>query len=54
MKKLTAKATAYLALAVTGLAFAIYSIKVENYILLVVSVAFALVSADNVFCNLRV
>lgn len=53
MKKLTAKATAYLILAIVGLAFAIYSIKVKNYILLAVSAIFALVSADNIFCNLK-
>ncbi|MBI4143564.1 hypothetical protein HY487_01625 [Candidatus Woesearchaeota archaeon] len=53
MKKLTAKATAYLILAVVGLAFAIYSIKAKNYILLVIAIIFALISVDNIFCNLR-
>lgn len=53
MKRLTAKASLYLALAIIGLAFAIYSIKVKNYILLSVSIIFAVVSADNIFCNLE-
>lgn len=52
MKKLTAKASVYLALAIIGLAFAVYSIKAKNYILLSVSIIFAIVSADNIFCNL--
>ena len=53
MKKLTARAAAYLTLAIIGLAFAVYSIKIKNYILLAVSAIFALVSIDNIFCNLK-
>ena len=53
MKKLTKKAAAYLILAITGIAFAAYSIKARNYILLVAAVLFAVVSADNIFCNLK-
>lgn len=53
MKKLTSKASAFLALAVIGLASAAYSIAAKNYILLAVSAIFAFVSADNIFCNLR-
>lgn len=53
MKKLTAKATAYLVFAIIGLAFVIYSIKAKNYILLIISIIFALVSIDNIFCNLK-
>ena len=52
MKKITAKSSVYLALAIIGLAFAVYSIKVKNYILLLVSIIFAVVSTDNIFCNL--
>ena len=53
MKKLTAKSGIYIALAVAGLAFAVYSVKSKNYALLAVSILFALVSADNIFCNLK-
>lgn len=53
MKKLTSKASAFLALAVIGLAAAAYSIAVKNYILFAVSSLFAFVSADNIFCNLK-
>lgn len=53
MKKFTAKATIFLILAITGLLAAIYSIKMQNYILLAAAVLFAAVSADNVFCNLK-
>ena len=54
MKKLTQKAAVYLALSVTGIVFAAYSIKIKNYILLAAAVLFAFVSADNIFCNLKV
>lgn len=53
MTKLTKKAVIYLVLSMMGLIFAVYSIKVKNYILLVVAILFAAVSADNIFCNLR-
>jgi|GEM_PF-3970869 hypothetical protein len=53
MKRLTAKSSAYLALAIIGIAFAAYSIKAKNYILLPISIVFAAVSADNIFCNLK-
>ena len=53
MKRLTNKALVFLALSAVGLAFALYSIKAKNYILLVVSILFAAVSADNIFCNLK-
>ena len=52
-KKFTAKSTIFLLLAILGLVFAMYSIKIKNYILLAASVLFAVVSADNIFCNLR-
>ena len=53
MKKFSKKAAIYLILAIIGLIFAIYSLKVKNYVLLVVAILFALVSADNIFCNLK-
>ena len=53
MKKFPKKAAIYLILAIIGLIFAIYSLKVKNYVLLVVAILFALVSADNIFCNLK-
>ena len=53
MKKFTKTATVYLILATIGVAFAIYSITVKNYILLIVAILFAFVSADNIFCNLK-
>ena len=53
MRELTTKATIFLVLAVIGLMFAIYSINAKNYILLTVSILFAAVGADNVFCNLK-
>ena len=53
MKRLTAKSTVFLVLAILGLVFAVYSFKIKNYALLVVAVLFALVSADNIFCKLK-
>ena len=53
MKKFTKKAAIYLILTIIGLIFAVYSIKLKNYILLVVAILFVLVSADNIFCNLK-
>lgn len=53
MKRFTVKASLYLILAVTGLAFAAYSIKVKNYVLLAIAILFTIVSADNIFCNLK-
>ena len=53
MKTLTTKASIYLILAVIGIISAIYSIKIKNYILSAVSILFATVSADNIFCNLK-
>ena len=53
MKKFTKMAAAYLILAIIGIAFAAYSIKVKNYILLIAAGLFAAVSADNIFCNLK-
>ncbi|MBI2541170.1 hypothetical protein HYV80_00475 [Candidatus Woesearchaeota archaeon] len=53
MTRITQKAAVYIALAVAGMAFAAYSIKMKNYILLAVSAVFALVSADNIFCNVK-
>ena len=53
MKKFTIKSTVYLILAIIGTIFTIYSIKVKNYILLIVAILFAIVSADNIFCNLK-
>lgn len=53
MTKFTAKARLYLALAIIGIIFLVYSIKIRNLILLVASVLFAAVSADNISCNLR-
>ena len=53
MNKLTKKATIYLILSIIGIVFAVYSIKAKNYILLVAAVLFVVVSADNIFCNLR-
>ena len=54
MKKLTKTAAVYLILSVIGIAFAAYSIAIKNYILLIVAILFAFVSADNIFCNLKV
>ncbi|MBI2657776.1 hypothetical protein HYX08_03730 [Candidatus Woesearchaeota archaeon] len=53
MRKLTKKAAVFLALSAIGLAFAVYSIKAKNYILLAASILFAAVSADNIFCSLK-
>ena len=53
MSKLTKKSAVFLLLAIIGLIFAIYSVKVKNYILLAAAILFALVSADNIFCNLK-
>lgn len=53
MTMLTKKAAIYLVLSMMGLIFAVYSIKVKNYILLVIAVLFTAVSTDNIFCNLR-
>ena len=52
-KKFTAKSTVFLLLAIIGLVFAAYSIKIKNYIMLVASILFAAVSTDNIFCNLK-
>ena len=54
MKEFTTKAIIYLILAIVGITVAAYSIKMQNYILLAVAILFAAVSADNIFCNLRV
>lgn len=52
MRKLTARASVYLVLAIIGILFALYSIKLENYALLVIAVLFAFVSAENIFCSI--
>ena len=52
-KAFTGKAAIYLVLAIAGLAFAWHSIKISNYVLAVIALLFALVSADNIFCNLK-
>ena len=53
MRKFTPKAAIFLILAIAGGIVALYSIKAQNYILLVIAVLFAAVSADNIFCNLK-
>ena len=53
MKKFTKGAAIYLILAVLGLMFAVYSLKLRNHILLAAAILFAAVSTDNVFCNLK-
>lgn len=53
MRAFTGKAAIYLALAITGVAFAVHSIKIKNHILLVAAILFTVVSADNIFCNLK-
>ena len=53
MTKFTAKAVIYLVLSVIGLMFSIYAVRTKNLILLIASILFALVSADNIFCNLK-
>ena len=53
MRQFTAKSTIFLVLSLIGAAFAVYSIAIKNYILLVVAILFVFVSADNIFCNLR-
>lgn len=53
MRKFTTKAIIFLFLSIIGLVFAVYSIKIRNYILLTVAILFAAVSADNIFCNLK-
>jgi len=53
MKRFTTKTAIFLILAVIGAIVAVYSIKIKNYILLVVAILFAAVSTDNIFCNLR-
>ncbi len=54
MKRLTWKASIYLILAAFGTSAVVYSIKVGNYVLLVAAILFALVSLDNIFCNLNI
>jgi len=53
MKRLTGKAAVFLALSAAGIAAALYSLKIRNYILLAITILFAAVSADNIFCNLK-
>ena len=53
MKKLTTKAAIFLILTIMGVVVAVFSIKIQNYVLLVVAILFAAVSADNIFCNLK-
>lgn len=53
MKRLTTKAAIFLILAIIGVIGAVYSVKMQNYTLLVVAILFAGVSADNIFCNLK-
>jgi len=48
MSKLTFKSSIFLVLAIIGLVFAAYSIKLKNYILLIAAILFAAVSADNI------
>ena len=51
--KLTKMAAMYIILAIIGIVFSVYSIKAGNYILLAAAGLFAIVSADNIFCNLK-
>jgi len=53
MKKFTTKAAVFLIFAIIGVLVAVYSVKIENHILLAAAVLFAAVSADNIFCNLK-
>jgi len=53
MKKLTIKSLIFLILAIAGAAFAVYSLKIKNNLLFAIAILFALVSADNIFCNLK-
>ena len=53
MTRLTARASVYLMLAIIGAFFIIYSVNIRNYTLLAISVLFAFVSADNIFCSLK-
>ena len=45
------RAFIYAILTIIGILIIIYSIKIKNYILMVVAVLFAYVSADNIFCS---
>ena len=53
MRRFTQKATIYLILAIIGTMFIVYSIKLKNYVLLITTILFTAVSADNIFCNLK-
>ncbi len=53
MIRLTAKTTIYFILTIIGTISAVYSIKIKNYLLLIVAILFTVVSADNIFCNLK-
>lgn len=53
MGRFTPKAMIFLILAVIGAIVAAYSIKMQNRVLTIVAILFAVVSADNIFCNLK-
>ena len=53
MRRFTKKANIYLILAIIGTISIVYSIKIKNYVLLIVAILFTAVSADNIFCNLK-
>lgn len=53
MRKFITKAFAYLVLSIIGAVFSIYAIQARNLVLLIAAVLFAIVSADNIFCNLK-
>jgi len=52
MKQFTLRSYIYTALALIGISFSVYAGIMGNKILLGVSVLFALVSIDNIFCGL--
>ena len=47
------RAYTYFALAVAGVIFIFYSIRVRNYALLATAILFSIVSADNIFCGFK-
>ena len=52
MKKFTPRSYMYTFLALVGIVFSIYAGMVKNKILLGAAILFALVSIDNIFCDL--
>ena len=53
MRIATLRPVVYFALSAVGLIFAVYSIAIKNYSLLIISILFAGTSAYNIFCGIK-